>query len=245
MRYEITDSHRKMTAKQKQALTEFFREVKGIPTDEDALQQVYFCDWYEHDFAVSWFEVIAWDGPKAVGYIRVLRDPKDVRQWLSCDVHVRRDYRRRRIATRMYRKVIETLYSFEAAETLIAAVNKNNVKSINLHEKLGFRNTKRLCKFADFYVVEDDTKFVKPLYHYLPVRKNFEGAVERVLPIWTEWKEANGTYRGEEAEKETIRGLLKDVEDGRCRFDGLWRGNRMVGFRTQVGETIVTYNREE
>lgn len=243
MRYEITDSHKNMSASKREALAEFFCEVKGIPAKADAMQQVEFCDWYEREYAVKWFEVIAWDAGKPVGYIRVLRDPKDVRQWLSSDVHVRRDYRRRGIATKMYQRAVKELLHYEAAETLIASVDRNNTKSIALHEKLGFRNTKRICKFADFYVHPEDTKFVKPLYNYIPVR-NFPQAVERMLPLWTEWKESCGETLGEEKEREALQECLKKAEKGEAIIEGVWRGNRLVGICTDVTGELTEYNQE-
>ena len=243
MRYEITDSHRNMPAKKREALKEFFCEVKGIPSKEEAASQVEFCDWYERDFAVSWFEVIAWDAGQAVGYIRVMRDPKDARKWLSSDVHVREAYRRRGIATRMYRRAVKTLLEFEAAETLIASIDRDNTKSIALHEKLGFRNTKRPCKFADFYVHPEDTKFVKPLYRYLPV-PNIPQAVERMLPLWMEWKESNGESPNEEKERKALGECLKKAEKKEVIFDGVWRGNRLVGICTDVTGELTEYNQE-
>ena len=58
VRYTIIDSHRNMSRKRREDLCDFFEEVKGIGK-EDAEQQVVFCDWYESEYAVKWFEVLA------------------------------------------------------------------------------------------------------------------------------------------------------------------------------------------
>ena len=152
IRYQIIDSHRNMSQKRRNDLVDFFMEVKVAP-EEAAEKQVDFCDWYESEYAVKWFEVLASDitENRIVGYLRCFRNPDDVKQWYIGDVHVRAGYRKQGIATRMYQKVFSELERFEAAENVISAVRKDNKNSIGLHEKMGFVDTKEPCVFAAFF----------------------------------------------------------------------------------------------
>lgn len=242
MKYEVTDSHRKMSKRTKKALTDFFCEVKGIPRDA-AEGQTGFCDWYEKDYAVKWFEVTAWEDGAVVGYLRCLRDPNDVRRWYVGDVHVRVAFFRKGVATAMYELMIATVQEYEAAEKLIAAIKRDNVRSIGLHKKFGFRDTGKPCEFADFYVCEDETKFEKWLYRIYPV-PNVEGAVERMLPVYSAWRKQNGNSR-KAADRKALGGLLQRAEEGIARFESIWCGNRLVGFRMDDGSGEVVFNEQE
>lgn len=242
MKYEITDSHRKMSKRTKKALADFFCEVKGIPR-EAAEGQVGFCDWYERDYAVKWFEVTAWEDGTVVGYLRCLRDPDDMRRWYVGDVHVRVAFFRKGVATAMYELMISTLREFEAAEKLVAAIKRNNVRSIGLHTKMGFKDTKEPCGFADFYVCEDETRYERWIYRVLPV-PNVEGAVDRMLPLYAEWRKQNGPCRKDKA-KEDLRDLLNRTEEGTARLESIWCGNRLVGFRMDDGNGEIEFNTQE
>ena len=204
MKYEVTDSHRKMSKRTKKALTDFFCEVKGIPRDA-AEGQTGFCDWYEKDYAVKWFEVTAWEDGAVVGYLRCLRDPNDVRRWYVGDVHVRVAFFRKGVATAMYELMIATVQEYEAAEKLIAAIKRDNVRSIGLHKK---------C------------------------------AVERMLPVYSAWRKLNGNSR-KAADRKALCGLLQRAEEGIARFESIWCGNRLVGFRMDDGSGEVVFNEQE
>lgn len=136
MRISIVDTHRHMTAKRKEALCDFFREVKGL-ADDQAMEQVFFCDWYEKEYAVKWFEAIASVDGVIAGYLRCFRNPDVKEEWFIGDVHVRPDFRGRDIATKLYEKTIQTVKEYDAAERIISSVHKDNHKSIGLHKKNG------------------------------------------------------------------------------------------------------------
>ena len=234
IRYLIVDSHKNMSYKRREALKNFFCEVKGINT-EDAEKQVGFCDWYENDYAVKWFEVLAISGSEVAGYLRCFRDPDDVRRWYIGDVHVRGRYRRCGIATRMYLKVFKELERFEAAEKVVSAVRKDNVKSIGLHTKMGFIDTKEPCVFADFYVDENETKYQKLLYRVYPIpdKESVDKLMEMFLPIWL--KETA------KSQKE-LRKVIKNGIDGEYDIYTIWCGNRLAGFKylsTVIGEKDI------
>lgn len=243
MIYEVIDSHRNLSKRKRSALTEFFCEAKGLQKP-DATRVVSFCEWYEHEYAVSRFEVIAWDGERVVGYLRCLRDPKDATRWYVGDVHVRMSHRQLGIATQMYAEVFAELGEYESAEQVIAAIRKDNKVSIRLHEKCGFRDTNEPCEFADFYVVPDENKFRKWLYKCLPPCEP-EQAVQFLKPLWNEMKKENGIYAGAAAEKKILLKKLKEAEEGLCRFDTIWCGNRLVGFRMKDDSGETVYNRQE
>ena len=242
MKYEVTDSHRKMSKRTKKALADFFCEVKGIAR-EAAEGQTGFCDWYEKEFAVKWFEVTAWENGAVVGYLRCLRDPQDVRRWYVGDVHVRVAFFRKGVATAMYELMLRTLTGFEAAEKLIAAVRRDNVRSIGLHTKMGFKDTKEPCDFADFYVCEDETKYERWLYQIFPV-PNVEGAVERMLPLYSAWRKQRGKT-SKAAARKALCEILQHAEEGTARLESIWCGNRLVGFRMDEGSGEIEYNTQE
>ena len=274
IRYQVVDSHRNLSARRAWALAMFFAEVKGLAAEETE-QQVRFCDWYEKEHAVKWFEVVASEGGEIVGYLRCLRNPEDAREWFVGDVHVRKAAWRRGIATRMYEKVFREIAEYDAAERVIASVHPQNKASIRLHEKCGFQDTGKPCEFPTFFFDPAETAFEKWIYQYLPVL-DVKGAADRLLPLWTEAKSGtdkgkhgpkaiesgakskkNGTKtdgsgskdgRGKLEDSVIEAGLRKDLErvikdaaKGKCTFEAIWCGNRLVGFRYGKGVSITEY----
>ena len=245
IRYLIVDSHKNMSQKRREALISFFGEVKGA-YGEDARIQVDFCDWYESDYAVKWFEVLALSGGEIAGYLRCFRNPDDVRQWYIGDVHVRSSYRRHGVATKMYQKVFKELEHYEAAENVISAVRKDNARSIGLHTKMGFVDTKEPCVFADFYVDEDETKYQKLLYRLLPIPEKVEAdkLMEMFLPLWFKHKKISADAEEKEkakAQKE-LRKIIKSGKSGEYDIYTIWCGNRLAGFKylsTVIGEADI------
>lgn len=244
MIYEIIDSHRNLTKKARKALVDFFCEVKGL-RKPDAEQVVGFCDWYEHDYAVSWFEVLSWDGDTVVGYLRCMRDPADVTRWYVGDVHVRKSHWQQGIATQMYAEVFAVLQDFEPAEQVVVAIRRDNTKSIKLHEKCGFADTGKPCEFADFYVAPEENMYRKWLYKCLPPCEA-EHAVKFIQPIWNAWKKKQGSYAGAAKEKKNLLRILKEAEcSGKAWFETIWCGNRLVGFRMNDGSGEIVFNQQE
>lgn len=228
MRYHLVDSHRSWNAGTREKMAEFYREVKNLSI-EQAAEQVAFCDWYEREFAVKWFEIVVKNGADVVGYLRCLRNPDIKEEWFVGDIHVLQEYRNKGIATRMYEKVFDTLSEFEAAEYVLASVHCQNYKSIGLHEKMGFENQKIPCTFPNFYFDEKETVFRKWLYQFFPVR-DLEKTVEQLLPFWAE--------SGEKHTEKSLREVLVDtLERKTYEFETIWCGNRLVGF--------VYYNDQE
>ena len=90
---------------------------------------------------------------------------------------------------------------------------------------------------------EDETKFEKWLYRIYPV-PNVEGAVERMLPVYSAWRKQNGNSR-KAADRKALCGLLQRAEEGIARFESIWCGNRLVGFRMDDGFGEVVFNEQE
>lgn len=217
VRVFVTDSHRNMSNKRKLELMHFFREVKSIDEGR-ALDQVYFCDWYEKEYAVKWFEVVACDGSEIAGYLRCFRNPDTAIEWFIGDVHVKEKYRRQNIATRMYEKAISEVMEYQSAEKITTSVHCDNTKSIGLHEKMGFKNTGKACTFPHLCFDEKETAFEKCLYITLPIPNiETEKIVERVLPVW------NGP-------REKLIEAIEKSKKGEAVFEVIWCGNRLVGF---------------
>ena len=242
IRYQIIDSHRNMSQKRRNDLVDFFVEVKSAPK-EAAEKQVDFCDWYESEYAVKWFEVLAVNitENKIAGYLRCFRNPDDVKQWYIGDVHVRAEYRKQGIATRMYQKVFSELERYEAAENVISAVRKDNNNSIRLHEKMGFVDTKEPCVFAAFFVDKDETKYQKWLYRYLPVPEDIE--VDKLHEILMPVYKNSINTKDKRNNQDDLRDILKRMKNGEFDIETIWCGNRLVGFKylesvvsTTIGE---------
>lgn len=242
---KIMDSHLRLTKVTEGALTDFFMEVKGLG-EEAAREQARFCDWFEREFAVKWFEVITWQDGRVVGYLRCLRNPMLATEWYIGDVHVRRANRRQGIATHMYEKAIATVMKYEAAEHVISSVHPENGNSIKLHEKMGFQNTGRPCDLPTFYFDEKETEYRKMLYQYFPI-PNKESAVEMMLPLYRKYLVENvlNYKEDEKAEKKTLREYFEKASKGELTFEAIWCGNRLVGFRYREKDKEITYIESE
>ena len=238
IRYQIIDSHRNMSQKRRNDLVDFFMEVKSAP-EEAAEKQVDFCDWYESEYAVKWFEVLAVNitDNKIAGYLRCFRNPDDVKQWYIGDVHVRAEYRKQGIATRMYQKVFSELERYEAAENVISAVRKDNNNSIRLHEKMGFVDTKESCVFAAFFVDKDETKYQKWLYRYLPVPEDIE--VDKLYEILMPVYKNSINTKDKRNNQDDLRDILKRMKNGEYDIETIWCGNRLVGFKYLESVVVV------
>lgn len=230
MKYKIIDSHRTINSRTKKALALFFCDVKQLSLN-DGYDQVDFCNWFEKEFAVKWFEVVVYDAAKVVGYLRCLRNPEKLEEWFIGDVHVADAYRHQGIASKMYEKAIATVEEFEAAEYIVASVHQENKNSIGLHEKMGFFDTKSPCMFPNFYFDEKETAYKKWLYQYFPV-SDIDMAMDALLPIWQAYERKQRMENFEEtSSKEKLHIILKQsVEEGTDSFQTIWCGNRLVGF---------------
>ena len=239
LRIVIIDSHRNMSKSRRENLAAFFSDVKKMSL-EDAQNQVGFCDWFERENAVKWFETIVYEGCCVIGYLRCMRNPKDDTQWFIGDVHVRKEYRGKGIASRMYEKTIDTVMEFEAAENIIASVHPKNINSVGLHKKMGFKNTRHVCRFPNFWFDEEETEYKKMLYKFMPVPAG-DLAVEKLLPLWIKYTIPKGTEPDKDKEIKKLGKILEKAQKGEYLFEAIWCGNKLAGFRYDMGDGEKTY----
>jgi len=231
LRYYIFDSHRHMSEKRLNQIKTFLKEVKNLD-DDNADIQLDFIRWYETENAVKCFEAVAFDDNHVVGYMRCFRHREDPRKWFVGDVHVGKSHRGHGIATKLYGKVIEEVSQYENAEYILAYVDKSNDKSIGLHEKVGFYDTKSEIAFEPFQFSEGETTYKLWIINSMQVG-DIELAKEVLSDIWTAYEKENGFFNSkDEADINLINALeeTKIYED--AFFNILWCGNRMVGFET-------------
>ena len=266
MEIVVLETHRTLEPAFAEKMNAFFCEVKDL-NREQAGDQVRFCDWYEKEYAVKWFEVMALEEEDLVGYMRVFRNPEKIEEWYFGDVHVVSRARKRGVATAMYEKAMGLVKEYEAAEHVIAAVNRKNVKSIGLHTKMGFEDTGRNLPFACFEQVQEETTYVCFLYQTYPVR-NVEMAFDNMLEIWKEYvaeKRPDLKQPEEELKKRLEKAVIgKDEGTGekavvggnvstgekqtigeKPYFAAVWCGNRLVGFEYRDDEEEVSYIRQQ
>jgi len=247
LRYRIVDSHRNISRRTLEALTDFFCEVKGIDREAGMVQADLCYKWFEKEYAVKWFEIIVNDGSIVAAYMRCFRNPENETQWYFGDVHVRNEYRHRGIASKMYEKAIAELLGYEKAESIITSVHKDNLKSVGLHKKFGFTDTGKRCVFPGLDYEKGETGYFKWLYNFYPVPSN-EEACKRMVPLWLKYEEG---IHGEkilgsiESVSRKIKRILKKAEKGICAFEAVWCGLRLVGFRYRENGKNITYNIQE
>ena len=245
IRYTIVDSHLNMTKRIREALAEFFEAVKGCGRDVAEFTADFCAKDFEKVFAVKWYEVMARDAGKIVGYIRCLRNPEDATRWYICEVHVRREYRRRGIAGQMYRKIIDVLGEYEDARVVSASVHADNVNSIKLHESLGFTDTGVACKFPGLCFEERETEYVRKIYKRLFIPDNLDYAIPKIMPLWKEYLKKHGKSVSDKADRERLVGILESALEEKCSFDTIWCGLEIVGFEYKDGRNKGFYMREE
>jgi ribosomal protein S18 acetylase RimI-like enzyme len=238
VRYTIIDSHRNMKENRRKALAQFFTVSKQL-SKEKALEQVGFCDWYESEYAVKWFEVVTAVGDTVVGYLRCLRNPDDIKEWYIGDVYVLKEYRKRKIASHMYDRVFKELGRYEAAERVIATVNKANTASIGFHMYKRFSDTGKNIEFASFYADPDETVYVKRLFKVLPFPEDMpdEKIKSFILPLWTEYCKKSG-ISGKKKKEQRLDEIMKARRASEIDFRTIWSGNSLVGFHCN-GEDFI------
>ena len=245
IRYKIYDSHLNMSRKTREALVEFFEAVKGCDRKNAELTADFCALHFEKVFAVKWYEVMAREDEKIVGYIRCLRNPEDATNWYICEVHVRPEYRRRGIAGRMYRKVIDVLGEYEDARVVSASVHAENSGSIKLHESLGFTDSGVPCKFPGLSFEEGETEYTRRIYKRLFLPDNLDYAVPKIMPLWKDYLKLHGKkVQGDEA-REKLVSILEKALAGKCSFDTIWCGLELVGFEGEDGDTEYFYLKDD
>jgi ribosomal protein S18 acetylase RimI-like enzyme len=225
---KIIDSYLNLSEDYWTELGQFYSSILKCSTYE-AIQSIKLFS-FEKEFAVKWYELLAYSQEKVVGFMRVLRNPDRVTEWYTGDVHVLVGYKKQGIATKMYSKAIDIILEYEAAERIITSISCRNVPSIALHEKLGFHNTKMKSVFANFLFDEDDTLHERWLMNKYPV-KDMEIHHKILLPMWIEYMFEIGEG-GSESELmiELQKRINISIKNDYIYFDIIFSGNNAIGF---------------
>ena len=101
---------------------------------------------FGENFATKWFYVIAYSNKKIVGFIYFMRDKQNSLRWYLGDLSVSELYRRRGIALNLIQNGIEKIKG-EQGEIIHTYIEKDNMPSIKLHEKLGFQHCLEVLPF--------------------------------------------------------------------------------------------------
>lgn len=114
---------------------------------------------FGENLKTKWFEVTAYNNMnEIVGFSFFMQNPQKAVHWYLGDLTVEERYRRQHIATNMIRMGLKTVLNY-GGKCVYAYIEKDNIASINLHEKVGFRNLERLEPFAEFINGDDQTTF--------------------------------------------------------------------------------------
>lgn len=195
------------------------------------------CHWkdvimdFEREFAVKQFAIFAYVEDEIVGFMRVLRNPNDVCEWYTCDVHVVDANRRKGVATLMYMKTIKIVEQFERATKIIASLSASNEASVQLHKKIGFVDTGMASVFADYTFDEDETMYCYWLEAKLYPAKNVPVHMEKLFPMWKAYMSEIGEDGTEdELLEELICRLNISESNENVFFDIIWSGSDAIGF---------------
>ena len=230
MKIVVRDSHRNLNRIDKALLADFFREVKGM-NKEDSFSQAMFCsEYFEYEFAVKWFEVIAYNGFKVVGYLRCLRFPDDATKWYIGDVNVRKAYRRKGIASKMYETVFEVLKRYCDAKCVCASVSKENAPSISLHKKFGFTDSYSPCTFKNFWFDPKESEYDKLLYRYYPV-PDTDKTFDFIWPMFEGFLKTKEDEVPENEAKEMLNDLIAESLLGKEPLIAIFLGNDLAGIK--------------
>lgn len=185
---------------------------------------------FEKEFAVKTYAVFAYIQDEMVGFMRVLRNPDNVCEWYTCDVHVSVGYRRQGIAIFMYEKAIEVVSEYYRATNIMASISAMNTASVQLHEKIGFIPSGIKSRFAHNIFEEDETMYYYWLAKLYPA-KNVPVHIEKLFPMWKKYMieigEADSDIKLLDALKSRIN--LSEVHDN-IFFEIIWSGNNVIGF---------------
>lgn len=239
MRYVIEESHRHWSAAKMEELRRFLVLSKNLDNNL-SFEDVDYKTIYEKEHALKCFEAIAYDKSKIVGYMRCFKNPSKRERWFVGDIYVLSEYRKKHIASKLYKKVIEEVMTYENAEYIEASIADDNLASIKLHEKLGFKDTRKRGKFAGFSFATNETFYKKTLFSYLPVDAKMllenEEIKNLISNIWT--TNEDGPF-SEYSFDELLDKSFSDELD----INLIWLGSRIVGISV-TGEglevTLVT-----
>lgn len=242
--YRVTDTHKNMSRKTRAALEEFFCLVKGQNDSEAATQVDFVYECFEKIYAVKWFEVTAWCKGKVVGYLMCLRNPEDVSNWYAGEIHVAPEFKRRKIASKMYEKVTDTLSEYDLAKTLCASVHPGNKASIGLHKSVGFKDSGLHTAFPGLMVDDDETEYICKLYKTLKIP--YADAAQKVIkPVWDRYVKEHKEDLHIKKTNAFFREVLVEAEQGRNDFRAIFYGNEIAGFKFHKDGKLYYYNKYE
>lgn len=203
-------------------------------------------EWFEYTYAVKWFAVQAYLKDELVGFMHVFRNPDDVCNWYFCDVHTVGEYRRQGIATKMYEKAISLVYQYDKAYRITASLHKENIASIRLHEKIGFRNTNIPSVFPGMIFESEETLYEYYFIFEYPA-KNTEIHRNHLKQLGELYCQESGkkycketgmedcTDAGRIEAKDFVKQLWDYLEESErtknLQVLLLWAGDQTVGFR--------------
>lgn len=239
MRYKIIDSHRTWTEDKKSKLLHFFMEAKNINCDE-AQKQVDFTKWYRTETTSICFEAIAYDNGNVVGYMRCFNDPEDKGRWFVGDIHVLEPYRQKKIASKLYEKVINEVEEYEGAECIEASIRADNTASVGLHKSFGFYDTRARKKFYDFYFDETETFYRYDIYRYYPV-PYVDGVEDKLAPIWNKYLAGDANKNNKFSSMSVVELVERGIIDGEFFVESVWQGNNLVGLCLSDEEEVLLY----
>ena len=188
---------------------------------------------FEKEFAVKQYAIFVYVENEIVGFMRVLRNPDDVCEWYTGDVYVCDKYRRKGIATLMYKKTIEIVAEYGRATKIITSISASNVASIKLHKKIGFIDTGITPSFANYGFEKDATKHCYWLEAQLFPSRNARNVpihMEKLFPMWKAYMIEIGEKDTDEDLRNGLINRLNTQSHGNIFFELMWCGYNMVGF---------------
>ena len=125
-------------------------------TDEKLNQTVKWMkqNHFGENFETKWFYIIAYSNNEIVGFIYFMREKQNDFRWYLGDLSVNELYQRHGIASNLIQNGIKKIKN-ECGTILHTYIEKNNIPSIKLHEKLGFQHCLELLPFMDLIFDEN------------------------------------------------------------------------------------------
>lgn len=213
-------------------------------------------EWFEYTYAVKWFAVQAYQKDELVGFMHVFRNPEDVTNWYFCDVHTLGNHKRQGIASKMYEKAISLVYQYDKAFRITASIHRDNIASIRLHEKYGFRDTGVASSFPGMIFEPEETLYEYYFAFEYPA-KNTEihrNHLKRLGELYcTEADKKNckgihtdgGKIIEDVAENMVVKRLWSYLEESeqneKLQVFLFWAGDQTVGYRV----VLLTENGQE
>ncbi|MCL2772837.1 MAG: GNAT family N-acetyltransferase [Oscillospiraceae bacterium] len=117
---------------------------------------------FGENFETKWFYVIAYSNNEIVGFIYFMKDKQNMFRWYLGDLSVNELYQRQGIAANLIQNGIEKIKNYQGT-ILHTYIEKDNIPSIKLHEKLGFYHCLTFLPFMDMIFDENITMYERIL----------------------------------------------------------------------------------